>query len=76
MVYTSDNGYTGIMRMGNFSGMKHWDFTIFDKDGKMVYHATLSSPYSVKKFKEKVDNFPDTYELLCSLSRKADKNER
>ena len=73
MKYTSDNGYTGTMKKGNFLGMKHWDFTIFDKDGRMVFHSTLSLPYTEEKFKAEVDSFPETLELLCNLSRKADK---
>ena len=68
MTYTSDNGYTGTMHKGNFLGMKHWDFTIFDKDGDMVFHATLKSPYSEERFKKEVDNFPEFLEKLSNLS--------
>lgn len=72
MKYTSDNGYTGTMEKGNFLGMKHWDFTVFDKDGRRVFHSTLPKPYTEEKFKEEVDEFPETLEWLSNLSRKAD----
>lgn len=70
MKYTSDNGYTGTMHKGNFLGMKHWDFTIFNKDGRMVFHSTLESPYSEEEFKEEVDKFPETLKMLSNLRRK------
>lgn len=72
MNYTSDNGYTGTMHKGNFLGMKHWDFTIFDKDGKMVFHSTLKSPYSEEEFKKRVDDFPDLLEKISKLSEEVD----
>ena len=72
MKYTSDNGYTGTMHKGNFLGMKHWDFTIYDKDGRMVFRSTLESPYSEEEFKAEVDKFPETREMLCNLSRKVE----
>ena len=72
MKYTSDNGYTGTMHKGNFLGYKHWDFTIFDKNGKFVFHSTLSEPYTEEEFKAEVDKFPETLEWLSNLSRKAD----
>ena len=64
MKYTSPNGYTGVMEKGNFFGYKHWDFTIY-KDGKMIYHATLSKPYTEEEMKKQVDGFPEFYQILC-----------
>ena len=72
MKYTSDNGYTGTMHKGDFLGMKHWDFTIYDKDGRMVFHSTLKSPYSEEEFQAEVDKFPETLKMLCNLSRKVE----
>lgn len=68
--YTSENGYTGTMKKGNFFGMEHWDFTVCNQSGKMVFHATLSSPYSEEELKNEVDEFPETLEMLMSLERK------
>lgn len=70
MKYTSENGYTGTMNKSYFFGIKHWDFSIFDKDGKFVFHATLSEPYTKREFEEEVDKFPKTLEVLSNLSRK------
>ena len=72
MKYTSDNGYTGTMHKGNFMGMKHWDFSIFDKDGRFVFHSTLSNPYTKKEMKKRVDEFPVFLEKLSKISRKVD----
>ena len=72
MNYTSDNGYTGTMHKGNFLGMKHWDFTIYDKDGDFVFHSTLKNPYSEEEFKKRVDEFPDLLKALSNLSEEVD----
>ena len=63
MKYTSENGYTGVMEKGNFFGFKHWDFTIY-KDNRMVFHSTLSKPYTEEEMKREVDNFPKFLKML------------
>lgn len=68
MKYTSDNGYTGTLSEGIFLGMQHWDYTVRDKSGQMVFHTALSEPYTEDQLKKEVDGFPDFLELLCSMS--------
>lgn len=68
MKYTSDNGYTGTLSKGNFLGMKHWDYTVYDESGQMVFHAALSEPYTEDQLEKEVDEFPDFLELLRSRS--------
>ena len=67
--YTSSNGLVGHMIKDYFFGVPHWDFFIYEND-KMVFHSTLSEPYTEEEFHEQVDNFPEFREFLCSLSRK------
>ena len=72
--YTSENGYRGIMSPGNFLGFKHWDLSIFDPDGKFVYHATLEEKLPTDEFVERVDEFPQFRQMLLSkYERKEDK---
>ena len=35
MIYTSPNGYTGVVEKDNFMGFKHWDLSIFDEKGSL-----------------------------------------
>lgn len=56
------------MHKGNFLGMKHWDFTIYDKDGNFIFHSTLKKPYSEEEFKKRVDEFPVFLEKISKLS--------
>lgn len=35
MIYTSPNGYTGVVEKDTFMGFKHWDLSIFDEKGKV-----------------------------------------
>lgn len=72
MIYKSENGYTGIMEKDNFYGFKHWDLTILDSDGHVIYHATLDKALSHKDFKREVDDFPLTLEVLDSLNKEGE----
>ena len=62
--YSSPNGYTGYCSKGNFMGFKHWDFTIVDKEGDMVFHATRTADMTLDELKEQVDSFPEFRDML------------
>ena len=63
MYYNSKNGYEGTFKKSYFSGLKHYDLTIF-KDGKMVYHCTYSQPLTEDGFRKEVDEFPELLKIL------------
>ena len=68
MIYKSDNGYTGTFKEGNFCGFKHYDLTIFDPEGKFVFHATYTEPITYDDLKDEVDNYPEFLKELQKLN--------
>ena len=64
MIYTSPNGYTGVVEKDNFMGFKHWDLSIFDEKGKFVFHATWGDKPTETELKEQVDSFPEFRKML------------
>ena len=64
MIYTSPNGYTGVVEKDTFMGFKHWDLSIFDEKGKFVYHATWGNKPTETELKEQVDGFPEFVKML------------
>ena len=64
MIYTSPNGYTGVVIKDTYMGFKHWDLSIFDEKGKFVFHATKSEKPTEKELKEEVDDFPRFRKML------------
>ena len=64
MIYTSPNGYTGVVEKDTFMGFKHWDLSIFDEKGKFVYHATWGDKPTETELKEQVDDFPGFIKML------------
>jgi len=69
MIYTSPNGYTGVVEKDTFMGFKHWDLSIFDKDGKFVYHATWGDKPTETELKEQVDDFPQFLKMIESRKK-------
>jgi len=60
--YTSDNGYTGV-RYGESS------MSIYDKEGKEVLHTGSTNVNTYEELVECVENYPDFYKKLLSLSK-------
>ena len=71
MKYTSNNGYTGTFKKDNFYGYEHYDLCIY-KDNKLVFHASYSEPKSYEELVEEVEDFPNFYKAILSLSWKGD----
>lgn len=74
--YESENGFKGIFQSGFFPGIgKHYYLTIYEKEPgdfkvqgwKIVYHVTYGRMISEQEFKNQVDNFPETRNLLLGI---------
>lgn len=70
--YESENGFKGILQSGF-----QYDLTIYEKEPgefkvqgwKIVFHAIYGRMISEQEFKNQVDNFPETRDLLLGINR-------
>lgn len=69
ITYESENGYSG--KLYGESSM-----SIYDKNGKEVFHTKYRNALTEEDLKEEVDGFPAFMELLKGAARKNDSKSR
>lgn len=62
IIYTSDDGYTGIL-YGKTS------YAVFDSNGREVFHTGSRAINTLEELKKQVENFPEFHEMLLNLFR-------